>query len=118
MGFMMSILFFEEQTRVFTGMFGRKNFSKFCLGHFARWRSKISRIIKGALVTSVRLYQAHLSVWIGGNCRFVPSCSEYAIEALQSHSCLYALALIFRRIWKCRPLGACGFDPVPSAESD
>ncbi|MFP5518366.1 MAG: membrane protein insertion efficiency factor YidD [Bdellovibrionia bacterium] len=53
---------------------------------------------------------------LGGACRFSPSCSEYAVEAIQSLSPFKAIKLIFLRIIKCRPGGPYGFDPVPCCE--
>ena len=53
---------------------------------------------------------------LGGACRFEPSCSEYAVEAVREHSFPRAQFLIVERLCKCRPLGPSGFDPVPSKE--
>ncbi len=48
-----------------------------------------------------------------GNCRFYPTCSDYAIQALKVHSFLKATLLIILRILKCNPFGGKGYDPVP-----
>ena len=61
----------------------------------------------------VRAYQLGLSPFAGGACRFTPSCSEYAIEAMQEHGALRGLMLALRRVGRCHPLGSSGFDPVP-----
>ncbi|MBX3033653.1 MAG: membrane protein insertion efficiency factor YidD [Bdellovibrionaceae bacterium] len=50
---------------------------------------------------------------LGGQCRFQPSCSQYAVEALNTHAPHRALSLILRRLLRCRPGGPFGFDPVP-----
>ena len=61
----------------------------------------------------VRAYELALSPFAGGACRFTPSCSEYAIEAIQEHGALRGLGLALRRVGRCHPLGSSGFDPVP-----
>ena len=64
-------------------------------------------------IVLVRAYQLALSPFAGGACRFTPSCSEYAIEAIQEHGALRGLGLALRRVGRCHPLGSSGFDPVP-----
>lgn len=62
----------------------------------------------------IRLYVLLISPWLGGSCRFQPTCSAYALEALEKHGALKGLFLIFRRISKCHPYHShCGPDPVP-----
>ena len=61
----------------------------------------------------IRAYQMTLGGLLGGHCRFYPSCSEYAIEALQKHGALRGSWLALRRIGKCHPLGPAGVDLVP-----
>jgi putative membrane protein insertion efficiency factor len=65
-----------------------------------------------ALLSLVRLYQGVGSGRPSG-CRFVPSCSEYAAEALSTHGAWRGSRLAARRISRCHPLGGHGFDPVP-----
>ncbi|MHC4081773.1 MAG: membrane protein insertion efficiency factor YidD [Planctomycetota bacterium] len=65
------------------------------------------------LIFAVRVYQAVLGSHLGGHCRFVPSCSEYAIEALRCHGALGGSWLALRRLLRCQPLGGAGLDPVP-----
>lgn len=64
-------------------------------------------------IVLVRAYQLALSPFAGGACRFTPSCSEYAIQAIQEHGALRGLGLALRRVGRCHPLGSSGFDPVP-----
>lgn len=79
-------------------------------------REKSRRVVRSLFVMLVGFYQVHLSVWLGGNCRFYPSCSNYALEAL-TRLCLWrSIKLIFRRLLRCHPCGGCGFDPVPTDE--
>ena len=64
-------------------------------------------------IALVRLYQLALAPMFRGSCRFHPSCSEYAVEALARHGVLRGLALSVRRLLRCHPFGAHGADPVP-----
>ncbi|WP_144392486.1 membrane protein insertion efficiency factor YidD [Pleionea sediminis] len=65
------------------------------------------------LILIIRLYQKTLSVLLGQNCRFSPSCSEYAITALERFGILKGSWLSIRRILRCHPLNEGGTDPVP-----
>ena len=64
-------------------------------------------------IVLVRAYQLALSPFAGGACRFTPSCSEYAIEALTRHGLVHGMLLAIRRVGRCHPFGRAGFDPVP-----
>ena len=61
----------------------------------------------------VRAYRLIFSPWIGYNCRYQPTCSAYAMEALEKHGALKGSYLTIRRIGRCHPLGGTGYDPVP-----
>lgn len=61
----------------------------------------------------IRAYQRHVSPWKGPTCRFVPTCSEYAAEAVRRHGVVRGLWLALRRLARCHPLGGAGYDPVP-----
>ena len=65
----------------------------------------------------IRLYQVTLGLWLGGHCRFEPSCSQYALEAVQLHGVCRGLTLAAHRLWRCRPAYPGGDDPVPQPES-
>jgi len=71
------------------------------------------------LVVVIKVYRAILSpvlVFLFApqcGCRFEPSCSVYAIEAISSHGAIKGLALALRRLLRCHPWGGCGYDPVP-----
>ena len=65
------------------------------------------------LRTMVRLYQLVLSPYFGGQCRYVPSCSAYALEALERHGALRGSWLTLKRLARCQPFGGFGYDPVP-----
>jgi uncharacterized protein len=67
------------------------------------------------LIALIRGYQLTLSPFLGGACRFHPSCSAYAREAIERHGAWRGTLLAIRRLSKCHPFGASGFDPVPEA---
>jgi putative membrane protein insertion efficiency factor len=69
------------------------------------------------LILLVRLYQLFLSPLVGGSCRYVPSCSAYAVEAIQTHGAGRGALLALRRIARCHPFGGHGHDPVPAADA-
>ena len=62
----------------------------------------------------VRLYQLTLASLWPGSCRFEPSCSHYAMEALRQHGALAGSVLTVRRVLRCNPWGGLGYDPVPA----
>lgn len=72
---------------------------------------------KALLTGLVHLYRWFLSPWLGGHCRFQPTCSEYALQALRQHGPGRAAWLILRRLGRCHPFGGSGFDPVPPANA-
>lgn len=61
----------------------------------------------------IRAYQLWAPHYLKGHCRYSPSCSQYAREALERHGLARGLFLAARRIARCHPLGASGYDPVP-----
>lgn len=61
----------------------------------------------------IHTYQLLLSPFAGGACRFEPSCSTYALEAVEVHGCLRGLWLASRRVARCHPFASPGSDPVP-----
>jgi len=65
------------------------------------------------LLFILRLYQLCISPLLGPNCRFYPSCSQYAIEAITLHGILKGCFFAIKRICKCHPWHPGGFDPVP-----
>ncbi len=69
--------------------------------------------LKSALIALIRLYRLLISPLLGPRCRFHPSCSSYAMEALQRHGLRRGMVLSFRRIIRCHPGNPGGVDPVP-----
>ncbi len=65
------------------------------------------------VVGAVRLYQSLLSPLLGDNCRYLPSCSTYAVEAIEGHGLLRGAWLAMRRVGRCHPFREGGVDPVP-----
>jgi len=61
----------------------------------------------------VRAYRLIASPWVGNSCRYQPTCSAYALEALEKHGGLKGSWLAARRIGRCHPFGSDGYDPVP-----
>ncbi|UZD91228.1 membrane protein insertion efficiency factor YidD [Cognatishimia activa] len=61
----------------------------------------------------IRAYRLIFSPWVGHNCRYQPTCSAYALEALENHGPVKGTILTIRRIGRCHPLGGEGYDPVP-----
>ena len=67
-----------------------------------------SRVLSGM----IRLYQRLLSPSLGRNCRFLPTCSQYAREAIETHGAFRGSILALRRLGRCHPLHPGGYDPV------
>lgn len=73
----------------------------------------MKKILARFLGFLVKIYQYTFGLILPPSCRFYPSCSEYAREALQTHPTHYAIWLILKRLLKCQPLCKGGIDPVP-----
>jgi putative membrane protein insertion efficiency factor len=65
----------------------------------------------------IKIYQWIISPLMGSNCRFQPTCSHYALEALKTHGLFTGLYLASLRISKCHPWGKSGYDPVPEPKN-
>lgn len=76
------------------------------------WRKTPGRIVA---IILIRLYQLTLSGFVGNQCRYLPTCSEYAYEAIARHGLWAGGWIGFFRITRCGPLGGHGFDPPPQA---
>ena len=70
------------------------------------------------LLFFIGIYRSFGTTFLGGSCRFEPSCSAYAVESAQYHSFLTALKLILIRLSKCHPWGPFGYDPVPQGAKE
>jgi putative membrane protein insertion efficiency factor len=69
--------------------------------------------MKYLLLASIRVYQYTLRPLLGANCRFFPTCSDYAREAIEKHGALKGAGLAARRVLRCHPYHPGGYDPVP-----
>lgn len=76
----------------------------------------IGKVFSFILIVPVKLYQWILSPWLPNSCRYTPTCSHYAIDALKIHGPLKGLFLAIRRILSCHQWGGFGYDPVPEKD--
>jgi len=74
---------------------------------------KLSNIFKKVLISILNLYKSVISPLLPRVCRFYPTCSEYAIEAIDTYGVIKGLWLSLKRLLRCNPLFKSGFDPVP-----
>ena len=72
--------------------------------------------IRAVFVFPIRLYQRLVSPLLGANCRYVPTCSEYAVQAIERYGVLRGILKGALRIMRCHPFGGSGFDPVDPSE--
>ncbi len=79
---------------------------------------KITKIIAIPFIWIVRFYQAAISPYTPSACRFSPTCSSYAVEALQKHGVFSGGYLSVKRIFSCHPWGKSGYDPVPEKKEE
>ncbi|MCX7831361.1 MAG: membrane protein insertion efficiency factor YidD [Actinobacteria bacterium] len=69
--------------------------------------------MKSVLIRIIKFYQRYLSPLKGRTCRFHPTCSEYAIQAIDKHGLAKGSLLSFKRVMRCHPFNPGGYDPVP-----
>lgn len=73
-------------------------------------------MVQRALIAAVKAYRLLLSPWLGSACRFEPTCSVYAIEALETHGAARGSYLVLSRLGRCHPWCEGGHDPVPAVK--
>ena len=78
----------------------------------------ICKLLAWPLLALVWLYRMLISPWLGANCRYEPTCSHYALEALREHGAFRGSWLAAKRIGRCHPWGGHGYDPVPGKKGD
>ena len=81
--------------------------------YLRRAQASLRRCLGACLIAPIRFYQYAISPMLGMNCRFRPTCSAYAVEAIKKHGPLRGSWLTLKRIVKCHPLHPGGYDPVP-----
>ncbi len=69
--------------------------------------------MKRICISMIRFYQKHISPALPSCCRYVPTCSQYAIEAIEKRGVFVGIFLAVKRLLRCHPWGGSGFDPVP-----
>jgi putative membrane protein insertion efficiency factor len=74
-------------------------------------------VVAKILIGAVRLYQLAISSWTPASCRFTPTCSTYAIEAVARHGAAKGAWMALKRIGRCHPWGGHGYDPVPPSDA-
>lgn len=74
---------------------------------------KIAQLPAEFMILLIRIYQVTLSPFIGRNCRYTPTCSNYGIEAIKKYGAIKGGWLTIKRILSCNPWGGSGYDPVP-----
>lgn len=88
-------------------------FIKFLKEVILRLNRVIHFLIKRIILFFLRFYQICISPLLGKNCRFIPTCSSYTYEAIEIHGIIKGIYLGVKRILKCHPYHAGGYDPVP-----
>ena len=78
----------------------------------------IIKIITFFLLSTIKFYQFFISPILGQNCRYLPTCSEYTIQAIKKFGLIKGTNLSLNRISKCHPWGNHGYDPVPKRVED
>ena len=78
----------------------------------------VGRVLAWPLLGLVKLYRVTISPLLGANCRFHPTCSAYAMEALRTHGAFRGSVLAAKRIGRCHPWGGHGYDPVPGENDE
>ncbi|MBI1306504.1 MAG: membrane protein insertion efficiency factor YidD [Bacteroidetes bacterium] len=73
----------------------------------------VLKFISGIFIFIIRIYQKVISPFLPNSCRYTPTCSHYAVEALQKHGPFKGFWLALKRILRCHPWGGHGYDPVP-----
>jgi uncharacterized protein len=86
-------------------------------GFLARGNDKLKfvehwQVMRAILISFLKFYKAVISPWLPPSCRFVPTCSEYAREAIERHGALRGSGMAFWRILRCHPFCPGGYDPV------
>ena len=74
---------------------------------------KLNQLVIKILILPIKFYKYAISPHLPPTCRFTPSCSQYAMEALKKHGAIKGTILTIKRLLRCHPWGGSGYDPVP-----
>ena len=74
--------------------------------------------MRNILIFFIKMYQRVLSPFLGKNCRYIPTCSQYAIEAIQEYGTCKGILMSIKRIIRCNPFVKGGYDPVPKRNKE
>ena len=80
-------------------------------------RTTAAAAVRSTLIGAIKLYRVTLSPWLGRQCRYVPTCSVYAEEAIERFGARRGSWLALKRLGRCHPWGSSGYDPVPEANA-
>lgn len=78
-----------------------------------KWCEFFSRVFSKFFIFNIRIYQKFISPLFPGCCRFTPTCSAYAVQAIEIHGVIRGLWLTLKRLLRCQPFCKGGYDPVP-----
>jgi putative membrane protein insertion efficiency factor len=81
-------------------------------------KRNLEKTIRNILTYPIKFYQFFLSPWVGQHCRFYPTCSHYALEAIQTHGSTLGTWLTLKRLARCHPWCEGGIDPVPNTQAN
>ena len=72
----------------------------------------IMNALKTFFISLIKFYKIFLSPFLGANCRYIPTCSDYAIQAIEQKGIIKGIYISFKRVFRCHPFGGSGYDPV------
>ena len=68
--------------------------------------------LKTFFISLIKFYKIFISPFLGANCRYIPTCSDYAIQAIEQKGIIKGIYISFKRVLRCHPFGSSGYDPV------
>ena len=74
--------------------------------------------LKTFFISLIKFYKLFLSPFLGANCRYIPTCSDYAIQAIEQKGIIKGIYISFKRVLRCHPFGSSGYDPVSNKRRD
>ena len=74
--------------------------------------------LKTFFISLIKFYKKFLSPFLGANCRYIPTCSDYAIQAIEQKGIIKGIYISFKRVLRCHPFGSSGYDPVSNKRRD